>query len=585
MSTIRILPDILSNKIAAGEVVERPASVVKELVENALDAQSTQITIEVGNGGRALIRVADNGAGMGRDDALLSVERYATSKIADDADLFSIRTLGFRGEALPSIAAVSRFTLVTRRADLDAGTEIVIEGGRIKQVSDAGAPPGTMISVRQIFFNTPARRKFLKSIATEMSHIADTVAGMALGRPDVRFKLIHNQKIVKDWTVAARPRDRVAEVLGRGLQKDLRPIESQSGSVAVSGWIASPRHIRSTSKGIFVFVNGRPVRDRIIQHALFQGYRQRLQKGQFPVAVLNIKVPFDQVDVNVHPTKNEVRFARQQLVHDTVQAAVASALAAADRPSWAPGRPVSTGLPGKNRIAEASALFGRSGQPAAAKVIEPEYTAPDKRARPLQAALWAPKRFADMQVIGQFYGTYILCESGEELVLIDQHAAHERILFEQLKRQAESSRKASQQLLVPETVELGFREAELISRLLPELQALGLEIEPFGGTTFVVKSAPQPLSGRELAPLVVEMAEKIAADGFGPKLEDTLEQCMIVMACHGTIRANQPLSDSEIRHLLHQLDQCENPSTCPHGRPTWIKWSLRAIEKSFGRTA
>jgi len=327
------------------------------------------------------------------------------------------------------------------------------------------------------------------------------------------------------------------------------------------------------------------VRDRIIQHALFEGYRQRLLKGRFPVAVLNIRVPFDQVDVNVHPTKSEVRFARQQLVHDLVQAAVTSALSAAERPSWAPGQRVPSGQPAQDRLAEVPVAFGRLKQPSASTAVGPEKIASDNEKQPVQAALWRPKRFGDMRVIGQFYGTYILCESAEDLIVIDQHAAHERILFEQLKKRAESSRKASQQLLVPETVELGFREADILSRLLPDLQALGLEIEPFGGNTFVIKSAPQPISGRELTPLVVEIAEKMAAVGFGPKLEDTLEQCLIVMACHGTIRANQPLSDPEIRHLLSRLDECEHPATCPHGRPTWIRWPLRFVEKSFGRVA
>ena len=362
MTHIKILPEILSNKIAAGEVVERPASVVKELIENAIDAGSTRIAVDVEKGGRSLIRVSDNGTGMMHDDALLALERYATSKIFQDRDLFSINTLGFRGEALPSIAAVSRFTLTTRVASADTGTEILVEGGKIKNVSEIGAPGGTMVSVRQLFFNTPARRKFLKTIGTEMGHIADMVARIALGFPAVQFRLTHNDKIVKNWTVAARARDRVVDVLGNDLKNSLYPIELSHSGISVSGWISSPRVTRRTSRAIFIYVNGRFVRDRTIQHVLFEGYAQRLVKGQFPVAVVNINLDFDQVDVNVHPTKNEVRFARQRDVHEAVRRAVAQTLYEKDRPGWDTGIARSTGNEGihqKGRVSEAvSGDFG-----------------------------------------------------------------------------------------------------------------------------------------------------------------------------------------------------------------------------------
>ena len=334
MSKIKILPEILSNKIAAGEVVERPASVVKELVENSLDAGSTRIIVDIAQGGRSLIRVSDNGSGMNRDDALLALERYATSKIYKDQDLFSINTLGFRGEALPSIASVSRFSLVSRDESADAGTEIVVDGGKIKNVAEVGAPRGTMVSVKQLFFNTPARRKFLKTIGTEMGHIADRIASIALGHPGVQFRLTHNDKIVKNWLMTAEPFDRVVDVLGNDLKNDLLAIDSQTDGISISGWIASPRANRRTSRAIYLYVNGRFVHDRIVQHALFEGYAQRLVKGQFPVAVIFINVPFDEVDVNVHPTKNEVRFARQKEVHEAVRQTVAQTLYEMDRPGW-----------------------------------------------------------------------------------------------------------------------------------------------------------------------------------------------------------------------------------------------------------
>jgi len=316
MSQIKILPEVISNKIAAGEVVERPASVVKELVENALDANSTRIIIEVEQGGRSLIRVADNGTGMSHDDALLALERYATSKIYKDRDLCNIRTLGFRGEALPSIAAVSKFTLVSRDESSAAGTEIRVEGGKIRKVFEVGAPRGTLISVAQLFYNTPARRKFLKTIHTEMGHLADTVSHMALARPDVQFKLLHNAKIANNWTAVSDPIDRIADLLGRDAKAQLHPVGFETDGVMISGWISTPRYTRKTSRGIHVYVNGRYVRDKIIQHALFEGYAQRLVKGQYPVAVLFIKVAFDRVDVNVHPAKSEVRFVEHRKVHE-----------------------------------------------------------------------------------------------------------------------------------------------------------------------------------------------------------------------------------------------------------------------------
>ena len=318
MSNIRILPENLSNKIAAGEVVERPASVVKELLENALDAGSTRIIIDVEKGGQSLIQVSDNGTGMNHADALLAIERYATSKISSDDDLFAIRTLGFRGEALPSIASVSRFQLITRDKSSDAGTEIVVEGGKVKSVSEVGAPVGTMIAVRQLFFNTPARKKFLKTVGTEMGHIADTVARMALDRPGVQFRLSHNNKTVKSWPPVSEHLARVADVLGKDSRPDLHAIEFSRNGLLISGWICSPRVTRRTSRGLYIFVNGRFVRDRTVQHGIFKGFAQRLVKGQFPVAVVFIKIPFDQVDVNVHPAKNEVRFVKPQAVHEAV---------------------------------------------------------------------------------------------------------------------------------------------------------------------------------------------------------------------------------------------------------------------------
>ena len=599
MSKIKILPEILSNKIAAGEVIERPSSVVKELVENALDADSTKIIIEVENGGRSLIRVSDNGSGMNRDDALLAPERYATSKIYKDEDLFAINTLGFRGEALPSIAAVSKFGLVTRDRISQTGTEVVIEGGTIKKVTQIGAPLGTMVTVRQIFFNMPARRKFLKTVNTEMGHIADMVSSTALGRPHIQFRLIHNGKVVKNWSSTSDEAGRLTDVLGNDIKNNLNKIEFTSDFLTVKGWISSPRITRSTSRGIYLYVNRRVVRNRVIQHALFQGYGSRLMKGQFPVAVIFIHVPCDQLDVNVHPTKHEVKFAQQKKIHDAVAGIVAERLRLADQPQWRPKSfPEPDPMDAKSRISETVPHFSipkkevstrypatRTQHPVSSTQQPASPWKQDLRFTPTsgQTELWAKKRFGDLKVIGQFHDTYILCESADRIVLIDQHAAHERIIFEQLKKRSQASKKSAQKLLIPETIDLGYREAKILEGLIPDLNELGLEIEPFGGNTFVVKSVPALLDNKEVKPLVVEIVEKIAQIGFTPGLEKAIDQCLILMACHGAIRANQKLSDEQIKGLLEQLDQCDQPSNCPHGRPTWISWSIKDLEKSFKR--
>jgi DNA mismatch repair protein MutL len=554
---------------------------------------------------------------MNSDDALLATERYATSKIYKDEDLFAIHTLGFRGEALPSIAAVSKFCLVTRDQASQAGTEVVVDGGTIKKVSQVGAPLGTMVSVRQLFFNVPARRKFLKTVNTEMGHIVDTVSSMALGRPDIQFRLIHNGKVIKNWSATDNNVDRVVDVLGKDIQNNLYKIEFTSDFLTTHGWISSPRITRSTSRGIYLYVNQRVVRNRVIQHALFQGYGSRLMKGQFPVAVIFIHVPCDQLDVNVHPTKNEVKFARQKKIHDAVAGVVAERLRLADQPQWRPKRfqepdPMDV----KSRISESEPHFNilkkhvstrypatRTRQPVTDISSEagpplhsdrhpasgiPRPASPwkqDLRFTPTsgQTKLWAEKRFGDLKIIGQFHDTYILCESSDRMVLIDQHAAHERIIFEQLKNRSQASKKSAQKLLLPETIDLGYREAKILEELIPDLNELGLEIEPFGGNTFVVKSVPALLENKETKPLVIQIVEKMAQIGFTTGLEKAIDQCLILMACHGAIRANQKLSNEQIKGLLDQLDQCEQPSNCPHGRPTWITWSIKDLEKSFKR--
>ena len=631
MTLIRVLPEILSNKIAAGEVVERPASVVKELVENALDAGGTRIAIDIEKGGRSLIRVADNGGGMSPDDALLSIERYATSKIYHPDDLFAIKTLGFRGEALPSIASVSRFSLITRDKDSDAGTEIRIDGGKIIKVSAVGAPSGTMVTVKQLFFNVPARRKFLKQIATEMGHIVEVVTGMALGHSRVGFKLLHNGRPLKNWSAAADAFERVVMVLGGDVRQNLFQVRVANEYLHLEGWIGSPRETRTTSRSIFVFVNGRIVKDRLIRHALLQAYAGRIMKGQFPLAVLFLKVPPETVDVNVHPTKHEVRFVHHKQVHDAVRDAASAVLSRASAVKW--GRNTYAPMPAdtkKGATTDASfipddrtatvserteiyAVEGRAFRDAKqlkapmppsvpietpAEAVQPENPEADIISREInskegfnpppsfrnyryQQEIWRRDRFADLKVIGQFQDVYLVCEAGEDLILIDQHAAHERILYEKLRRQSESTVQ-SQRLLMPEAVDFGYRESGVLEKMIPQLESLGFSIEHFGGETYRIQAAPALLAGRAIKPLLTEIVEKLIeyeSNVAGKALDDMLK----IMACHGAIRANQRLAPAEIKTMLKQLDACEQPSNCPHGRPTWIRLERRFIEKSFKR--
>jgi DNA mismatch repair protein MutL len=485
-----------------------------------------------------------------------------------------------------------------------------------------------------------------------MGHIADRVASIALGHPGVQFRLTHNGNIVKDWPSTSTPLDRVVNVLGSDLKNNLLSIEFQNNAVSISGWISSPRMTRRTSRGLFIYVNGRFVRDRSVQHALFEGYSQRLVKGQFPIAALFINVPFEEVDVNVHPTKSEVRFARQRDIHEAVKQAVAKTLFAADKTGWdtrknsteeafrPPGQVSEKaqrdwgfgigdfelkksevksqfysdssngdkhhGIPDEHDAQPATRNpqpATRNAQPAtrnpqpatrnpqpATRNPQPATRNPQpatRNAQPTprltQTTIWQKKRFGDMRIIGQLHNTYIIGEADEGLILIDQHAAHERILFEQFSDRATNSPKAAQRLLVPESVELGYREAKALEKLIPNLAELGLDIEPFGGNTFVIKSVPPLLAQREVKPLLVEIVEKIVEIGSSTGLAELLDECRMVMACHGAIRANQALSDKQISGLMTQLDECHNPSHCPHGRPTWIRWDIRTLEKSFKR--
>jgi len=651
MARIRILPEILSNQIAAGEVVQRPASVVKELVENSIDARATRITVEIEKGGKSLIRISDNGCGLQRDEALLSIERYATSKIFTKEDLFSISTFGFRGEALPSIASISRFCLVSRTSASNIGTRIEISGGKLIKVSDTGAPVGTMVEVKQIFYNTPARRKFLKGENTETSHIADAISGLALGNPHVGFRLFLNRKLVKNFPADQGLFQRSLSVLGKDAVDSLYGLKADENQISVSGVCSSPMVTRSTSSRIYLFVNNRLVYDRGLVAAVFQGYKGRIMKGRFPMGVVRVGLPYDQVDVNVHPSKREIKFLTPQPVYQIVALAVGNALAKAqeDVIAYAQSRPVGRyddavsgqyvseeykndlekdpGRSDKDPVEqsyESPAYESLADKSLADKSLAHAFPGFDK----LQAVQVAQSTFdwkispqvrsleneqgmagetmgpvdsgcksvteqglqsriihpdSRPHVLGQVLGTYIVAEKDNNLVLIDQHAAHERIVYETLKRRHEILGVQSQDLLVPEVLDVTHREADLLTGILEDLSGLGLRIEPFGGTTFVIKAIPSLLEEKELKPLVLEIIEILMEEKDLSIKEKWLDSCLISMACHRAIRANQSMNILEMEQLLEDLEKCDNPMHCPHGRPILVSFDSFQLQKLFKR--
>ena len=599
---IRILPENLTNKIAAGEVVERPASVVKELVENALDAGCSDLVVEIEQGGRRLIRVSDDGYGMTREDALLALERHATSKIGTDADLFELSTLGFRGEALPSIASVSRFTLATREAEQIEGAEIYAEGGRIKEVKACGMAVGTVITVRNLFFNTPARLKFMKSSETEAGHVGDLLARLAISRPQTRFTYIADGRTI----FPLLPGDllqRVTSLLGSSIGKALYPVDYVDGPLSVSGLVASPDCSRSAASHLYTFINGRFIRDKVVQHAILQSYRNFLEKGRYPVVVLFIGLPPGEVDVNVHPTKHEVRFREQGRVHDGIMAAVEMVLRST--PWLGKGRdpaasntgtmPESSAGPARvEAVREALARYQPSSHRQGAFLVPPPVLRerPDSATRtPTPATAVADSQsptaesgyFSSLAVIGQYYGSYIVCQDETDLVLIDQHAAHERVAFERLKTQFAQGCIESQGLLFPETLEFSFREGAALGENRESLARIGYELEEFGGTTWLLKGVPRILAGGDYQRTLRDIVEELQSLGKSRSFTDVLEDILARIACHSVVRGVHPLGRSEISALFAQMDATDFSSNCPHGRPVSRILSLVEIERLFKR--
>jgi len=595
-SRIQILPEALINRIAAGEVVERPASVVKELVENAMDAGSRCITVEVEDGGKRLIRVTDDGEGMSREDALLAFQRHATSKIKTDADLEAIATMGFRGEALPSISSVSKISLITRQAGDEVATRLALEGGNMKEVAEAASPPGTMIEVAQLFYNTPARRKFLKAASTELAHITGLVTELALAQPHLEFRLLQNGKNVFHFPAAEGWYSRAVQIFGVEMAEQLIPIEARQGRIRFTGGVSRPHYTRGAKTHQFFFVNGRNIRDRLLAHALYEAYDTLLMKGRHPVAILFIELDSSMVDVNVHPAKREVRFRTPQEIHRTVMEAIRKGLREGTVPGLAQEKvsgwngDEAAGLSGleerKSQVREAAAAYLRRqdspGWPAGG--LKPTY--------PTQVRAEERKTVVPL---GQIQRSYIIAEVEGNLEIIDQHAAHERILYERLlsRRTAghssshassySSSQAESQPLLIPETLELSARDAVLLRSHLEKLKETGLEIEEFGSTSFVIRSVPTILSQRDLKRLVLDLLDDLREWDRTATVDEIKKRLVASLACHGAIRAHDSLTLPEMSALLRDLQDYPTVHSCPHGRPIRRRFTLNDLEKMFGR--
>ena len=591
MARIRVLPEGLTNKIAAGEVVQRPASLVKELVENAIDAESHRISIEIQGSGCRAIRVVDDGLGMEEDDVILALERHATSKIEKDEDLAAIKTLGFRGEALPSLAAVSKFELTSRMRASAAGTQIFVSGGVIKKVNQCGCPPGTQVWVRDLFFNQPARRKFLKTEKTEFGHVTDLLTRLALSRPQVHFSLRLRNRQVHDWPGAVNLQQRLAQVFPKGFSQSWLPLSQQQGSVKIEGYLSPPELHRSSGSMLFLYVNGRSVRDQLLRIAILEAYRTLLPKGQFPLGVLFLELPYQQVDVNVHPTKAEVRFQDPRGVAKIVTSAVRTALSGMESRRWT--RPLAAkdwqrprGMPIEKELKQASLENATVAEPARASYRALNFLSAESPVSktPAEGKEDKPRGlFGDLSVIGQLHHSYILCESEDGLVLIDQHAAHERVFFEIFRREAIGGELASQILMVPETIELTGEETAWLRESLPLFSRLGFALEPFGHNTFVVQAVPAVALREEPQRLLLELVAAGCQGAGSLGAEALLEKLLQSMACRMAIKAGQRLGKDEMASLLQQLDGLDLSSTCPHGRPLWWKLTLGEVERMFGR--
>ncbi len=655
MGRIHVLPEHVANKIAAGEVVERPASVVKELLENALDAGARRIRVQVEAGGKRLIQITDDGCGMVRDDALLAFERHATSKIRDAEDLLNVATLGFRGEALPSIASVSRLRLETCAAPPEfSGTIIKIAGGKILKVEEAGLPPGTSVTVRDLFFNTPARKKFLKAESTELSHIASLVTHYALAHPDKHFELHSATNAMLVAAPVASRSERIYQVFGKETLDQLLPIAAaarlehiglpepppwrrgedyqrpEPGEVRATGFVSRPEIQKLNRNSIFVFVNGRLIRDRMMQHALTEAYRNILPPTVFPVVLLFLELPAGEVDVNVHPSKTEVRFRQQGFVHDFVRDSVRAALMKTRpipqftteihaQPTAAPAlSPMISPRPGA-QAAVADAGFRLEPPPIPPRNERFQFGEGIEITANAAVGMWPGRgeyqdpslvktnslgmtvtgecggiidaghengdgvSLASLAPLGQLRDSFILAVNGEGLWIIDQHVAHERVLFERVLRQRAAERVETQQLLMPLIVELTPGQQAVFSEISDELRRNGFEVEPFGSRTIAVKASPAGVDASDVERMLHELLDQVDRESQAINLEQVRTRIAASIACHAAIKVNTPLEKNKMEWLLKELARTQCPMSCPHGRPVLLRYSVREIQKAFKR--
>ncbi len=665
MGKIHILSEQVANKIAAGEVVERPASVVKELLENALDAGATRIKITIEAGGKKLIQITDNGCGMVRDDAMLAFERHATSKLKNAEDLLSVSTLGFRGEALPSIASVSRLRLETRATEIPAGTIIEINGGKMARVEDAGLPEGTSITVRDLFFNTPARKKFLKAESTELSHIASLVTHYALAHPEKHFELHSTTNAMLLAPPVAGYSERVYQVFGKETLDQLIAVAAAQklehvglpqpppwrreatedegepadpGEMRLHGFISKPEIQKLNRNSIFVFVNGRLIRDRLIQHGLTEAYRNIIPPTVFPVVLLFLEMPPGEVDVNVHPSKTEVRFRQSTVMHDFVRDTVRAALMKA-RPApqftteihahatagsgltpgareWgppsdavhgssAPGHasyepggefaleaPQPPPISARFRFEDGIAVETNAAIPVARGLEEKTFaqnwpdTIPDNGCAPaLDTREENPtlESLSTLRPLGQIRNSFILAVNEDGLWILDQHVAHERVLFERILKQRAAQRVESQRLLMPIVLELSPAQQAVFTEIADELQHNGFEAEPFGARSVAVKVAPAGVDAAAVEHMLHELLDQISREEQSLNLEKIRSRIAASIACHAAIKVNMPLEQSKMDWLLAELAKTDHPMSCPHGRPVVLRYSVKDIQKAFKR--
>ncbi|MDH5834036.1 DNA mismatch repair endonuclease MutL [Luteimonas kalidii] len=606
---IQQLPDTLINQIAAGEVVERPASVVKELVENALDAGAGRIDIDLEEGGVRLVRVRDDGGGMAADDLPLAVSRHATSKIASLDDLESVATLGFRGEALPSIASVSRFLIATRRDGDAHGAALGVDGGRVGQVAPKQQPVGTVVEVRDLFYNVPARRKFLRAERTELGHIEEWLRALALARPDVELRVTHNGKPSRRYRALSESGaglftdERLAGTLGEEFARQALRIEHAGAGLRLHGWVAQPGYSRASADQQYVYVNGRAVRDRSIAHAVRQAFADVLYHGRQPAYVLFLELDPTRVDVNVHPAKHEVRFRDSRLVHDFVYRTVQGALAAT-RAGTAPASPgvgasMSPADPAQRQaggIEDARARSAMGAMAPGATHQVPMRLQVDE-ARAAYAALYAgdpgrpalPREDAGAGVpplgfaIAQLHGIYILSEAADGLIVVDMHAAHERIGYERLKTAHDSEGLRAQPLLVPQAVAVSEREADVAEQEAGTLAELGFELSRGGPQSLLLRSVPALLAQGDIEALLRDVLADLRERGESLRVRSARDALLSTMACHGAVRANRRLGIPEMNALLRQMEATERSGQCNHGRPTWAHFPLPEIDRWFLR--